>query len=86
MLINRPAHQLHPFTDHDSDRALQRAMATLGALRSLDWPDDAGAALHLLVSLTRQADAALPQAITHARAQHYTFDQIRALLGVHPPQ
>lgn len=50
----------------------------------LPWLGDAGTTLHLLTSLIRQAEQALPAAVAEARDQEYSWAQIARMLGTTP--
>lgn len=78
----RRDHYIEPATGVDSERVLDDAIATLGTLRDLPWLGDAGATLHLLISLIHQAEQQLPRAVADARDQEYSWAQIADLLGV----
>ena len=78
----RRDHYIEPATGPDSDRVLDDAIASLGTLRNLPWLGDAGATMHLLVSLIPQAEQQLPRAIADAREQDYSWAEIADLLGV----
>lgn len=78
----RRDHYIEPATGPDSDRVLDDAIASLGTLRNLPWLGDAGATMHLLVSLIHQAKQQLPRAVADAREQDYSWAEIADLLGV----
>src|SRR6266511_3262923 len=78
----RRNHYIEPVTGVDSERVLDEAIASLGTLRDLPWLGDAGATLHLLISLIRQAEQQLPRAVADARDQEYSWAEIADLLGV----
>jgi len=82
MRETRRDHYLAPATGEDTERVLQDAIDTLGTLRGLPWHSDAGAILHLLTSLTAEAERRLPRAVADARDQDYSWAQIADLLGV----
>lgn len=71
-----------PTTAADTERILEAAIETLGKVRGLPWLGDAGATLHLLASLTAQAERRLPRAVADARDQDYSWAEIGDLLGV----
>ena len=81
MRETRRNHYLSPVTDDDTEAVLDDALAALGTGRGL-WPGDAGVTLHLLTSLTAQAQRRLPQAVADARDQDYSWAEIADLLGV----
>jgi hypothetical protein len=58
----RRNHYLSPATGEDAEAVLGDALVTLATRRELS-PGDAGVTLHLLVSLTAQADRRLPRAV-----------------------
>ncbi len=78
----RRDHYIAPTTGHDSERILDAAIESLGTVRGLEWDGDAGATLHLLISLTAEAERRLPRAVADARDQDYSWAQIADLLGV----
>ncbi len=78
----RRDHYIAPTTGHDSERILDAAIESLGTVRGLEWVGDAGATLHLLISLTAEAERRLPRAVADARDQDYSWAQIADLLGV----
>ncbi len=77
----RRDHYLAPATGADSERVLQAAIESLGTLRALPWPGDAGVTMHLLTSLIAEAERRLPRAVADARDQEYSWAQIADLLG-----
>ena len=83
MAVPDRTHHVPPHLDEYSTAALNEATATLGTLRGLSWLGDAGAGaeLHLLASLLRQAQARLPDAVAQARDQDDAWAQIGDLLG-----
>jgi hypothetical protein len=78
----RRDHYIEPATGPDSEAVLHDAIGSLGTLRGLEWVGDAGATLHLLASLIRQAHQLLPRAVADARDQDYSWAQIADLLSV----
>ena len=78
----RRDHYITPTTGADTQRVLHDAIASLGTIRGLPWLGDAGATLHLLASLTTEAERQLPRAVADARDQDYSWAQIADLLGV----
>ena len=78
----RRDHYIHPTTGPDTTTVLNDAIAALATIRNLPWHGDAGATLHLLASLTNQAERQLPRAVADARDQDYSWAQIADLLGV----
>ncbi len=81
MRETRRNHYLAPATGDDAEAVLDDALVTLGTQRQL-WPGDAGVTLHLLTSLTAQAELRLPRAVADARDQDYSWAEIADLLGV----
>lgn len=77
----RRNHYLAPATGDDAEAVLDDALVTLGTRRQL-WPGDAGVSLHLLTSLTAEAERRLPRAVADARDQGYSWAEIADLLGV----
>ncbi len=78
----RRDHYLAPATDEYGNRVLEEAVETLGSLRGLPWLGDAGATLHLLMSLRLQIDSRIPRIVADARDQEYSWAEIGDLLGV----
>jgi hypothetical protein len=70
-----------PYTDHNSAAAVDQAVTTLVLLRAPMWLGDAGPTISALVSLAGHADSMLYDAVTAARAQGYTWDQIASRLA-----
>src|SRR3954462_8182837 len=81
MREQRRDHYLAPATGADTERILDASIETLG-IRGLEWVGDAGVTLHLLASLTAEAERRLPRAVADARDQEYSWAQIADLLGV----
>ncbi len=81
MRQTRRNHYLSPATGDDAEAVLGDALASLGTQRQL-WPGDAGVTLHLLTSITAQAERRLPQAVADARDEGYSWAEIADLLGV----
>jgi hypothetical protein len=73
---------LAPATGDDTDVVVEAAIENLGKLRDLPWLGDASARLHLLASLTAEAERRLPRAVADARDQECSWAQIGDLLGV----
>ncbi len=78
----RRDHYIAPTTGDDTTRVLDAAIEQLGQIRRLEWVGDPGATLHLLVSLTAEAERRLPTAVADARDHDYSWAQIADLLGV----
>ncbi|MGH3535021.1 MAG: hypothetical protein ACRDQG_09990 [Pseudonocardiaceae bacterium] len=78
----RRAHYLAPATDAGSAAALDHALDQLGAMRDLPPPRDASARLHLLASLSAEAQRRLHGAVAEARVEQCSWAQIGDLLGV----
>lgn len=82
-MANHPRDEfIEPETGDDAEAALDKAIISLGKLRSLEFVGDAGAVLHILASLDAQIRLMLPQAVADARDQEYSWAQIGDLLGV----
>src|SRR5436305_14004974 len=76
MREQRRDHYLAPATGADTERILDASIETLGTVRGLEWVGDAGITLHLLASLTAEAERRLPRAVADARDQEYSWAQI----------
>jgi hypothetical protein len=70
-----------PALDEASAAALEEAIASLGAVRGLEWVGDDGVVVHLLASLIAQATVRLDTAIAGALDQGYTPAELAHLLG-----
>ena len=70
-----------PYTDEDSARLVDEAVTSLVLLRSPMRLGDAGPAISVLVSLAAQADDLLFEAVSNARQQDYTWDEIAGRLA-----
>ena len=81
-MTERRDHYLAPATGDDSAAVLDEAIGSLGTLRSMEWVGDAGVNLHLLTSLTNEAESRLFRAVADARDQDYSWAEIADLLGV----
>jgi len=78
MMTDRwPRHPQHPVVDEESAAVLEEALHALTVLRCVGDEGDAGARLHMLASLTAQAEA-----VADARDQDYTWAEIAERLGV----
>ncbi len=73
-----------PLTDEHTKVVLEEAVASLGTLRALEWLGDAGAELHVLVSLRDELELAITRAAREARDQGYSWERIAALVGTSP--
>ena len=82
MRVPRRDHYLAPATGDDTEIVLEAAIESLGKLRGLPWLGDAGARLHLLASLTAEAERRLPRAVADARDQDCSWAHIGDLIGV----
>ncbi len=71
-----------PRVDQHSAIVLNEAIEALSRLRTPYWLGDAGVRLHILASLTAQADRLLPKVIHDARDQGLTWAEIAQLLNV----
>lgn len=72
-----------PYTD-DNTAALIDEAATVVMTRALMLFGDAGPTISVLVSLVRQAQAMLFDAVADARDQEYTWEQIGSRLSTGP--
>ncbi len=70
-----------PYADDDSAWALDEAVLSLVRLRAPTWLGDAGPRVSALVSLTGEAESLLFDAVTDARDQGYTWEQIASRLA-----
>lgn len=82
MRPSRRDHYLAPATDQFSAGVVEEAIESLGSLRGLSWVGDAGVTLHLLMSLTVEAESRVARAVADARDQEYSWAEIGDLLGV----
>ena len=73
-----------PSLDSDSALVLNDAVDALARLRTPYWLGDSGVRLHTLASLIAEAQRQLPQAISDARDQELTWEEIAQLLNVSP--
>lgn len=78
----RRHHYLTPAADEFSARVVDEAIETLGSLRGLSWLGDAGVTLHLLMSLSVEAQSRVARAVADARDQECSWAEIGDLLGV----
>ncbi len=69
-----------PRTDGDSYDVLDEAITTLAQRRGL-WLGDELMHIHLLASLIDQAMRTLPEAVTTARLNDVSWDNIAVLIG-----
>jgi hypothetical protein len=83
--LTQPDQMPTPVVDDLSATVLDEAIDTLAQLRTPYWLGDAAVRLHALASLLAQAQVLLPGAVTQARDQDLTWDQIGELLGVTGP-
>ncbi len=83
--LTQPEEMPAPVVDDLSATVLSEAIDTLGELRTPYWLGDSAMRLHALASLLAQAQALLPEAVTRARDQDLTWDQIGQLLGLTGP-
>jgi len=74
--------RLRALTDHNSKLVVHDAVEILAGLRDLDHHDP-GVGLHLLQSLTHQADACLAHTIADAHDRGYTHNDLRTIIGFH---
>jgi hypothetical protein len=80
--LTQPEEMPAPVVDDLSATVLDEAIDALAALRTPYWLGDSAVRLHALASLLAQAQALLPEAVTQARDQDLTWDQIGQLLGL----
>jgi len=59
-----PSELRRPSIDEETEAVLDEAVASLGALRGLEWLGDDGVVVHLLASLIAQAENLLGEAST----------------------
>ena len=83
--LTQPEEMPTPVVDDLSATILGEAIDTLGELRTPYWLGDSAVRLHALASLLKQGQALLPGAVTGARDQGLTWDQIGQLLGLTGP-
>ena len=83
--LTQPDQMPTPVVDDLSATVLDEAIDTLAQLRTPYWLGAAAVRLHALASLLAQAQVLLPGAVTQARDQDLTWDQIGELLGVTGP-
>jgi len=76
-----PSELRRPSVDEETEAVLEQAVASLGALRGLEWLGDDGVVLHLLASLIAQAEHLLGKAVTGALDQDYAWADLARLLG-----
>ena len=69
-----------PRTGDDTNDVIDDAVTVLAERRGL-WMGDDATLIHLLASLIAQAQRELPLAVTHARAEGATWNDIGMLLG-----
>jgi hypothetical protein len=74
-----------PRTDEDTFAVLDDALTALAQRRGA-WLGDEHAAIGLLASLIDQALRALPEAVTTARANGTSWDDIAILTGTSPEE
>ena len=72
----RRDHSATPYTDEHTMVLIEQTVECLVLLRSPMHLGDAGATIAALVSLAAQIDNRLPDAVTQARDQGYTWDAI----------
>jgi hypothetical protein len=73
-------HHLAPRTDDDTNAVIDDALYALAERRRL-WLGDDTVVVHLLASLIAQAERELPLAVTLARGNRISWDDIGQLLG-----
>jgi flavin-binding protein dodecin len=75
-------HHIGPTLDHNTADVLADALTALARRHTPAYClDDPAATLHLLASLHRQIQAALPAAVTRARDHNLSWAEIGDLLG-----
>jgi hypothetical protein len=74
--------RLRALTDHNSVLVVHDAVEVLAVLRDLDHRHPL-VGLHLLQSLTHQADACLAHTIADAHDHNYTHNDLRTVIGFH---
>lgn len=77
----RRDHSAIPYIDEHTLVVVERAVETLVLLRSPLQLGDAGATIAALVSLAAEIDSRIPDAVTGARDQGYTWDDIASRLA-----
>ena len=77
----RRDHSTTPHTDEHTMVLVEQTVECLVLLRSPMQLGDAGATIAALVSLAAQIDNRLPDAVTEARDQGYTWDAIASRLA-----
>jgi DNA-directed RNA polymerase specialized sigma24 family protein len=78
----RRDHYLAPAVGTDTESVLNEAIDSLATRRAMGRRGEAGADLHLLTSLIKEATRRLPRAVASARDQGYSWAEIADLLGV----
>ena len=76
-----PGELRRPSIDEETEAVLDEAVASLGALRGLEWLGDDGVVVHLLASLIAQAENLLGEAVAGALDQGYAWADLARLLG-----
>ena len=82
--LTTPGELPAPRVDSDSALVLTDALDALARLRTPYWLGDSGVRVHTLASLIAEAQRQLPQAISDARDQELTWEEIAQLLHVSP--
>lgn len=70
-----------PYTDEDTAFFIDEAVTSLVLMRAPMWLGDAGPTISVLVSLAGQVEDLVFDAVTGARDQGYTWDQIASRLA-----
>lgn len=73
-----------PFSDEESERVIDEAVASLVILRFPAALEDAAAELHALASLIAETTARLPDAVARALDQDYSWRDVAICLGSTP--
>jgi hypothetical protein len=82
--LTEPGEQPVPHLDDQSAAIVAEAVDALARLRTPYWLGDSAVRLHALLSLIRQAEQLLPQAVADGRDQGLTWKEIGQLLNTSP--
>jgi len=77
----RANRSLHPYNDADSAEVMEEAVSALVILRAPLWLGDAAVTSSVLVTLAREAQGRLRDAVAAARDQDYSWEEIARHLG-----
>jgi hypothetical protein len=72
---------LHPYNDNDSAEIVEEAVRALISVRAPMWRGDGAVTTSVLVSLAREAEGCLFDAVADARDQDYSWEEIARHLG-----